>query len=241
VAGATLLSHCARWQEKPALRAVYHDYYRRMAARARAGRTLEIGSGTGWLRTLLPGAILSDVQAAPWLDVVADAQRLPFQTQSFDTIVLLDVLHHIELPARFLAEAERILKPGGRLIMIEPAITPLSRIVFALFHDEPVDLKADALREGSPSAGRDPYLANQALPTLLFGRSDDRLARRFPHLALKERRYLSLFAYPLSGGFRRFSLIPKALVRPLLRIEEMLLPIVGWLFAFRLLVTLEHT
>jgi len=51
---------------------------------------------------------------------------------------------------------------------------------------------------------------------------------------------LSLFAYPLSGGFRRWSLIPAFLVRPLLLVEDGLLIVLGPVMAFRLLVTLER-
>lgn len=237
---ATLLTHRALWETKPGLRAIYHDYYRRMAALARPGRTLEIGAGTGWLRACLDDVILSDVQPAPWLDLVADAQRLPLRSASLDNIVMLDVLHHVERPPLFFEEAERVLRPGGRLVMIEPGITPVSRLIFRLFHDEPVDLDADPLAEGSPTPGRDPYAANQAIPSLLFGSAQARFERRFPRLRVVERRRLSLFAYPLSGGYRRFGLIPTRLVRPLLRVEDALMPLLGRFMAFRLFVALER-
>lgn len=236
----TLLAHRALWQSKPGLRAIYHDYYRRMAMRTRPGRTLEIGAGTGWLRECLDDVVLSDVQAASWLDLVADAQRLPFKAGSFDNIVMLDVLHHVEWPPLFFTEAERVLKPGGRLVMIEPGITPVSRLIFCLFHDEPVDLSADPLASGPPTPGRDPYEANQAIPSLLFGPAHARFERRFPRLRLIERQRLSLLAYPLSGGYRRFGLIPAKLVGPLLRIEDALMPLLGHFMAFRLLIALER-
>lgn len=37
---------------------------------------------------------------------------------------MIDVLHHLAKPKLFFGEARRILEPGGRLIMIEPAVTP---------------------------------------------------------------------------------------------------------------------
>jgi hypothetical protein len=134
-----------------------------------------------------------------------------------------------------------VLKPGGRLVMVEPAMTPVSRLVFRLFHDEPVDLNADPWLDAPPSKTRDPYAANQAIPSLLFERGRARFEQRFPVLAVKELKRLSLFAYPLTGGFRRFGVIPAALVAPLLKLEDALLPLLGRLMAFRLLVALERT
>jgi SAM-dependent methyltransferase len=51
---------------------------------------------------------------------VADAARLPFADQSFDAILIRDLLHHLPDRARALAEAHRVLKPGGRLTLVEP-------------------------------------------------------------------------------------------------------------------------
>jgi hypothetical protein len=51
--------------------------------------------------------------------------------------------------------------------------------------------------------------------------------------------WLSLFAYPLSGGFKSWSLLPHKWVYFVLKIEEKLLPILGRLMAFRLMVVLE--
>jgi len=53
-------------------------------------------------------------------------------------------------------------------------------------------------------------------------------------------RNLSLFAYPLSGGYRRWSLVPAFLVRPLLLVEDGLLTLLGPAMAFRLFVLLER-
>ena len=73
------------------------------------------------------------------------AHRLPFPDRAFGGIVLLDVLHHLPEPVRFFDEAARLLRPGGRLALIEPGITPLSGPVYRLLHEEPVDMAADPL------------------------------------------------------------------------------------------------
>src|SRR5262249_37304417 len=87
--------------------------------------------------------ISTDILWFPGIDIVADAQSLPIADGSFASIIMLDVLHHLEWPIEFLNEASRVLKPGGRVAMIEPAMTPLARRFHDRFHEEPVDISAD--------------------------------------------------------------------------------------------------
>lgn len=235
-----LVAHRGAWQRKPALRAIYADYYRHIRKHVRAGPTLEIGGGSGHLRQHLEPVVLTDVLPAPWLDAVADAQALPFADRSFDNIVMLDVLHHVQSPPRFFAEAARVLRPGGRLLLIEPAITPLAGWFYDRVHPEPVDFSQDPLSDAEPDPARDPFEANQAIPTRLFCRERARFEKAFPALSILAIRYLSLFAYPLTGGFRSWSLIPAALVRPVLVLESFLMPLLGSLMAFRLFVVIER-
>lgn len=56
--------------------------------------------------------------AAKGLEIVeADAQELPFDDQSFDAVTMISMLHHVENRSRALAEARRLLRPGGRLVL----------------------------------------------------------------------------------------------------------------------------
>jgi SAM-dependent methyltransferase len=235
-----LHEHREIWKSKPVLRRIYRSYYRKMAAWARPGKTLEIGGGTGNLKEFLPDIVATDIQYADWLDTVADAQRLPFRDGSFQNVVMFDVLHHLERPRLFLAEAARVLEPGGRVIVMEPGITPLSRLVYGLFHQEPVDMSAHPLVDGAITLGRDPYEANQAIPTLLLRRDRRRLELDFPMLRVDVVQWSSLFAYPLSGGFKQWTLIPEFLVDPVLKVEDWLMPLLGPVMAFRLLGVLER-
>jgi len=228
------------WHSKAALRAIYGDYYRRMVKGLNTGPTLELGAGSGHLREHLEDVVLTDIQPASWLDAAADAQMLPFRAASFENILMLDVLHHIEDPSRFFTEAARVLKPGGRMAILEPAITPLSGIFYRYMHPEPVNMRQDPFISPETNPNRSPYDANQAVPTLLFRRHRARFERFFPDFRLRTVRYLSLFAYPLSGGYRRWNLVPVFLVRPILLIEDALLGLLGPAMAFRLVVHLER-
>ena len=82
--------------------------------------------------------------------------------------------------------------------------------------------------------------ANQAVPTLMFLRQRERFMEKFPGFNLYAVRRCGLFAAPLSGGFRKWSLIPARAVPIINRIEKILDPVLGPLAAFRMLVILER-
>jgi SAM-dependent methyltransferase len=198
---------------------------------------VEIGSGPGFARDFIPELQLTDVVQAPWHDRQVDAGALPFPDQSVGALVLFDVLHHLPAPARFLTEAERVLRRGGRLVLCEPYVSPLSFPIYRFFHEERLDLRADPLAE--VPAG-DPFDANQAIPTLLLERRSAELARRFPSLRLVSLERLAGPAYPASGGFSRRPLLPLPLWRALLAVEDRLPAPAFRLLGFRLLAVLER-
>jgi SAM-dependent methyltransferase len=236
-----LLARQRLWASKPALRMCYEDYHRRLFAACPSGRILDIGAGSGHAKGVSDDVISLDIVQFQAIDVVADAHRLPFAAGTFAGMTMIDVLHHLESPVDFLNDAARVLKPGGRLAMVEPGITPLSYTVYRLFHDEPVLLGDDPFEHRFGGRRRAPFDANQAYPTLMFARrkGPKRLAHCVPDLQIVHCQWLSLWAFPLTGGFRRWSLLPKALVPALLRLEDSVLPLLGRIAAFRLFVVLQ--
>jgi len=237
-------AHRQVWDTNPALRALYGDWYGRVAAAlpaASVGPRLELGSGPGFARRFIPDLQLSDVVRAPWHDHEVSADAIPFGDVSLGALVLFDVLHHLADPRRFFYEAARVLRPGGRIVLCEPYIGPLSYPVYKLFHDEPIDLGVDPLAPAaSPVDGRDPFDANQAIPSLLFGRRRRLFNDAFPGLALAELEHLSGLSYPASGGFSRGPLLPAPLWSALHRLESRLPPSVFRLIGFRMLVVIDR-
>ena len=73
-----------------------------------------------------------------------------------------------------------------------------------MFHDEPVGMTADPYEGGLLDPDKDPYDANQAIPTPLFqGRAcQAQFEAAFLDLAVKTVERLACIAYPLSGRFR---------------------------------------
>jgi SAM-dependent methyltransferase len=236
------LVHRSYWESKPAVRLLYRDFHRQLLDNCPDGRVLDIGSGTAHIKDFRSDVISTDILPFPGIDVVADAHRLPFPDQSFSGVVMLDVLHHLERPIEFLKEASRVLRPGGRLSMIEPAMTIVARRFYDRFHTEPVNMAADPFADVTIDPDRDPFDANQAIPTLLFATSAARarVESVFPALRVRSVKWFSLFAYPMSGGFQRWSLIPAALVRPILALEEKMPEAIAKRIAFRMLIVVER-
>jgi SAM-dependent methyltransferase len=64
-----------------------------------------------------------------------DGYQLPFADRSFEVVLLIAVLEHTREPWRLLAEAQRVLRPGGRAIMVVPNDVSMSvgRLVLGKF------------------------------------------------------------------------------------------------------------
>lgn len=227
------------WKTKPILRTVYGDIFDRIGLEIVKRRTLEIGGGIGNLKSRLDDVISSDIQFGHHLDLVADAQELPFASGSLSNIVMLDVLHHIEFPSLFFKEAARVLCAGGRIVMVEPAITPGSSLFYRFVHQEPVDMSVNPLRVARPDHHRDPFYANQAVPTLIATKYQRLFCETFPSLKMHPPHWLSFFVYPLSGGFQPWSVIPNKMAKVMLKFEKRIEHLLGRIAAFRMLLVVE--
>jgi SAM-dependent methyltransferase len=176
----------------------------------------------------------------PWLDALVDAQHLPFRSKSLSNIVLFDVLHHLENVRYFFDEALRVLVPNGRIVIMEPYVSVLSWPIYRFMHPEPMDFSRDPLAIVAASSDRRPFDGNQAVARIVFERSYERFRELYPHFAKLAHERLAFFAYPLSGGFDRPSLVPLWSLDALMRFEQWCRRL-GRLLAFRLLVVLEKT
>jgi SAM-dependent methyltransferase len=109
------------------------------ASRFGSGRLLDIGCGTKpWQPTFAPYVDVhigadheGTLHGLVSVDVVSDAYAIPLEDDSFDTILLTEVLEHLERPQDALAECARLLRPRGHLILTTPFAWPL--------HEEPRD------------------------------------------------------------------------------------------------------
>jgi SAM-dependent methyltransferase len=167
--GDDLAKHEIAWRSKPLLRRIYRDWYELIAARlARIpGPTIELGAGIARFKEVVPSAVVTDVEPTPWADRVMNADHLEYADACVANLVLIDVFHHLARPARFLDEADRVLRDRGRIILLEPYCSALSTFVYTRFHHEDIDLDAAPFAD-DPSLDGSPMTANGARPTLAF-------------------------------------------------------------------------
>jgi len=225
----------AVWERKALLRDVYASMVRRVEAqidRNVRGRVVEIGSGIG---AFGPRALLTDSFVRPWLDVSLDAYALPFRAGTLSHLIAFDVFHHLATPMAFLAEAWRALGDGGRVILVEPHISLLGRVVYGAFHPEPIALRKPIDWSTRPAASG--YYAAQGNATRIF--FGEEAARWSEQWRLLHAERWSGLEYVLSGGFSRPAFYPRRL-RPLLARADALLSRWPSLFAVRSIVVLQR-
>lgn len=106
------------------------------------GRVLDIGCAGKHLATLLPtecgyvGIDYPDTAVRLYRtrpDIFADARSLPFASESFQSVILKDVLEHVCGSDAALSEIGRVLSDEGRLIVWMPFVYPI--------HDAPHDFQ----------------------------------------------------------------------------------------------------
>ena len=223
-------------QEKFFLRKIYYDWYKKIfdSLPNNANNILELGSGAGFFKSIVKNTITSEIFLIPGIDLVADACKLPFSNGALDSIVMTDVFHHIPDVKLFLSEAERTLRAGGKIIMIEPWNTPWARFIYCNLHSEPFipDTPDWVIQKYGPLSG-----ANGALPWIVFNRDRANFNKNFPKLKIIAIEPMMPFIYLFSGGVSMRSLLPSSTYNFIRYLENFLDEKKWGMFAF---IEIEH-
>jgi len=227
--------HRAIWAARPELCAVYQEWFAQLLRWVEGLHPMvEIGAGPGFFKAYCPQLISTDVIPTPYVDVVCDAGSLPFQSGSVGALVMVDVLHHLPKPLEFLAEAGRILHPGGRLAMIEPWITVPSYLLYRYFHHEDCSLAVD-VRRPFGEVGKEAFDGNAAIPFKLLKQCQSGA----PALCLLQAEPFLGLPYLATLGFKRARPIPQTLLGMARVCERFLSPLRKFV-ATRILIVWEH-
>lgn len=103
------------------------------------GLLLDAGGGTGRIAQFFVGKAAQVIVADQTFEMLLEAKKkegltavsalteaLPFNSEAFCCIVMVDALHHVSDQAATIREFWRLLKPGGRIIIEEPDVRRIS-------------------------------------------------------------------------------------------------------------------
>jgi 2-polyprenyl-3-methyl-5-hydroxy-6-metoxy-1,4-benzoquinol methylase len=103
-----------------------------------SGNLLDVGGGTGrisyLLRNLVTGIVIADssmgmltqaTRKSALITVCSNSEELPFKDESFERVIMVDALHHVNDYRATADELWRVVKSGGRIIIEEPNILTL--------------------------------------------------------------------------------------------------------------------
>jgi SAM-dependent methyltransferase len=234
-------SNHEHWNRKPLLRTVYKEFYGLIAqnlSKLPDSKVVELGSGLGNIHDVIPDCIRTDLFPYPWIDQIENAYKLSFEDESVSDLILSDVFHHLKYPGTALKELHRVLRRGGRVILLEPCISALGLLVYGLLHVEPIAI-TNSIQWFAPedwSPDNIDYYAAQGNASRIF------LGKKFysqlhDWQSIKAIR-LSAIAYAASGGYSKPQLYPTFALPLIKKVEKILDPLPG-LFATRLIVILQ--
>jgi hypothetical protein len=236
-----IASNLLAWNSKPLLRQIYLEFYLRIASHINknlSGKIVEIGSGAGNLKIVIPQAITTDLFANPWIEQTESAYKLSFQDKSVSHLILFDVFHHLEYPGTALKEFHRVLTVGGKIIIMEPCVSILGILVYGGFHHEPLGMYREICWEIPVDKRIEDtiYYAAQANASRIFG--SRKYADRLVNWRMAGMTKFSALSYIASGGYSHNQLYPDK-AYPFVKSFEKILDLFPSIFATRLMIVLE--
>ncbi len=102
-----------------------------MASHSTPEKALDLGCGTARYKNYFPNSISLDISKRKGVHIVADAHALPFSESSFSIVLSTEMLEHVKNPQKVIHEIQRVLRPGGKVLLT-------TRFVFPI-HDAPGD------------------------------------------------------------------------------------------------------
>jgi len=226
------------WERKSGLREYYHiQIFDRIVSEIITGTVLQLGTGPGFFARYHSGMINSDITLYDQVDTVADVHSLPFKDACFDNVVGVDVLHHFARPGDAMKECARILRPGGRVILVEPWAGWMGRHFFKYIHHEDCANVEDPWSNAFPGTKK-PMEGNAAIPAIVFHERVHELPKYVPDLHFLKKWHFGSLSFLLTGGMQEIGL-PAPIIRFFYRLEGLLPQAVMGFIALRALFVLE--
>jgi hypothetical protein len=235
-----LFIHSEILSRKPMLRQVFtefHHIFRRLDEQffSAEGTRIELGAGAAPIRDSYADVLATDVVSCDHLDKVLDAENLDLPDRTVRAIYGQNCFHHFPHPEQFFKEAERVLRPGGGIILLEPYYGLFASFLFKnLFNTEGFDKNVSSWETAAtgPMNG-----ANQALSYIIFVRDRALFQKKYPNLKIIHQEICgNQLEYLLSGGLNFRQLLPSWMNTGIRFLQWIFSPFNRWLSIHHIIV-----
>jgi SAM-dependent methyltransferase len=237
-----ILLNSEHWEKKKLLQKVYYEFYELIKSNADfsvPGNIVELGSGIGKIKDIIPNCITTDIFDNPWVDRVEDAYKLNFEDNSVSNLILFDVFHHLEFPGNAFDEFHRVLNDNGRIIIFDPCMSVLGLLSYGLLHHEPISISKEisVYAKDEKHVKESGYYAAQGNAYRIFQNQKkyEKLLSKWE--VIKYKKY-SAISYLLSGGYSKPQLYPTSMYG-FMKAVDSVCNIIPILYATRMLVVLK--
>lgn len=237
-----ILLNSEHWEKKKLLQKVYYEFYELIKSKVDfsvEGNVVELGSGIGKIKDVMPNCITTDIFDNLWVDRVENAYKLTFDDNSVSNLILFDVFHHLEFLGNAFDEFHRVLNDNGRIIIFDPCMSALGLVSYGLLHHEPISISKEILiyANNEKEVENRGYYAAQGNAYRIFQKQKKYGELLSKWEVINYKKY-SAISYLLSGGYSKPQLYPNSMYGFMKVIDSVcnLLPI---LYATRLLAVLK--
>ncbi len=235
--------HSRILSEKPMMRNVFTEFYNSCISLDKKyfgqskGKRVEIGAGVSFFKKKFPEILSTDIKKAENLDMVVDAQQMPFENNSIRAIYGINCFHHFPDPDKFFRELERVLEHGAGCVLIDPYYGfTAKRFYKKIFDSETFDMTQ---KEWSNEALGFMNGANQALSYIVFKRDKEIFEKRYPNLEIVLQKPMNNYMrYLFSGGLNFRQVLP-SFFSPIIMLFEGIFYPINSLFALHHIIVIR--
>lgn len=200
---------------------------------------IEVGAGSGFSKDYINNKNfkITDYSNHPWLDLKnIDALHLPYENDSLDFIVSSNMIHHVPYVLNFFEEMQRVLKPGGKLLIQEINGSYMMRLVLNWMKHEGYDFNINIWDKKTICTNpNDLWSANCVIPNLVF--NDVKLFQKnIPYFDTIHHKYVEFFTLFNSGGIiakTKYIPLPITILNLVYKIDNVLCKIAPNFFALQ--------
>jgi SAM-dependent methyltransferase len=165
---------------------------------------LEVGAGAGFSKNYIKNKNfkISDLAMHDHLDLKnIDAQNTRLDSESYDFVIAVNMLHHVPYPIKFLNEMFKILKPGGKLIIQEAHCSIVFQLITIIMRHEGFDFTKNVWDEKTAMSNEDDiWSGNITISHLIFDDIEKFNSKFGKKFNIIHQKFFECFVFLNSGG-----------------------------------------